>query len=85
MFFSTCERKADCPEIKTMSLTGASICFLRQTLFTLDSKMAEEGLNSILVDLQKHLQNAKIPHGQLSVIAQKGDEAVRVLSTLKNL
>ena len=38
--------------------------------------MAEEGMNLVLLDLQKQLQTAKIPVGNLSTIAKKGDEAV---------
>ena len=33
-------------------------------------------MNLVLQDLQKQLQNAKIPVGNLSTIAKKGDDAV---------
>ena len=47
-------------------------------LFTLDSNMADDEMNLVLQDLQKQLQNAKIPVGNLSTIAKKGDDAVGI-------
>ena len=48
-------------------------------LFTLDSIMADDEMNLVLQDLQKQLQNAKIPVGNLSTIAKKGDDAVSII------
>ena len=36
-------------------------------------------MNLVLQDLQKQLQNAKIPVGNLSTIAKKGDDAVSII------
>ena len=41
--------------------------------------MADEEMNLVLQDLQKQLQNAKIPVGNLSTIAKKGDDAVSII------
>ena len=44
--------------------------------FTLDSKMAEEKLNFVMEDLQKHLLSANVEVANLSNIAKNGDEKV---------
>ena len=41
--------------------------------------MADDEMNLVLQDLQKQLQNAKIPVGNLSTIAKKGDDAVSII------
>lgn len=41
--------------------------------------MADEGINSIMRDLQIHIRNANIQLNNISTIAQNGDEKVRIV------
>ena len=44
--------------------------------------MAEDELNSVLVDLQRHLKTARVDVNNLSTIAQKGNDKVGINRSL---